>query len=484
MVRIPVAAFLSLTLCTLLAPRADAQPPRAGIDPAEVSRWDLETITLKKDGRKLSGLIRWEDRKQIEFVEVRRSAGEPMGRFVRVIGRERIANIERLDERERIRLSLRLRKFLQRTEILEGLLEDVELTESEFQEKSCLKYEGPWFTLRSRADEATTRLAIVRLEQVFAGFRTYLSPRSSRTRSQETLRIVILGSAPEYQQLLDERKSDIRQTAFFDTGRNEIIAGGQLASIASELDEIRVHHAKLTKELRQNREVAEKQTLALRAALRQSGNSQKKISLVVRAARVQWKKLRVQLKRQIDLASRRNDALYHEAFRRLYHEAFHAYLSNFVMEDGVTTVPRWLNEGWAQVFEAGLLEAGTLRVDAPSPERMQRLQNELRSEHSLSLKDVLTVPVNRFVVGHGRAADGPTTQESSRLYLYSWGLAYYLTFHRHLLGSSAMDEYLKVTEADSAKSDVARFEKLVGSPLEEFEAQWRKVMLSEKRRGG
>ena len=44
-------------------------------------------------------------------------------------------------------------------------------------------------------------------------------------------------------------------------------------------------------------------------------------------------------------------------FRRLYHEAFHAYLDNYVYESPGYEIPTWLNEGLAQVFAAGLLEA-------------------------------------------------------------------------------------------------------------------------------
>ena len=43
-------------------------------------------------------------------------------------------------------------------------------------------------------------------------------------------------------------------------------------------------------------------------------------------------------------------------FRRLAHEAFHAYLETYVYPRQAYDVPRWLNEGLAQTFEAGLLE--------------------------------------------------------------------------------------------------------------------------------
>lgn len=476
--RLAVLMLLSATFLWKGVVPVWAEPPsHVGIDPAEVARWPVEVITLKND-RQLTGLIRLKRPKYIEFVEVRRKPGEPMRRVVHVIRHDRIAKIKRLPERERIRLSIRLREFLKRTEILEGLLEDVELAAGEFEGRPCLCYEGPWFTLRSRADEATTRLAIVRLEQVFAGFRTYLAPRR---KPKSTLTIVLLGSSPEYQELLDSRRLDIRQTAFFDSERNEIVAGGRLASIASELEEVRIHHEQLSAELRQKRTAADEQIDLLRETLQRNGNSQKQITLAVREARGQWKTLRDQLNRKISLARRRNDGLYHQAFRHLYHEAFHAYLSNFVMEDAVSQVPRWLNEGWAQIFESGLLESGALRVDAPSPERLQRLREELEGDDPLTVADILTASPQRFHVGQNLSAGDAAALESSRLYLYSWGLAYHLTFHRRLLGSSAMEAYLGAADAKDPQDEVARFEELVGVPLKEFEAHWRRAILGNAR---
>lgn len=441
-----------------------------GIDPTEVVRWPLERVILK-NGKSLSGLVRHEGPKFIELVEVRRQPGEPMRRVVRLVRREKVESIERLDELGRLRLSMRLREFLRRTEVLEGMLEDIELARTEIEGRSWLQYGGPWFTMRSRADEATTRLAVVRLEQVFAGFRTYLVPR---IRPRQSLQIVILGSLPEYEALRAARNLDVKQTAFYDPTRNEIVAGGELASLAAELEKVTAHHESLLQQLRHDRELAERQIETLRRTLREAGNTTRQVSVAIRAAGAEWKKLWEDLDRQIKQARRRNDAVYQAMFRHLYHEAFHAYASNFVYEDAAERMPRWLGEGWAQIFEAGLLEAGALRVDAPSASRLERLKQELRGPNSLSVKDVLIAPDQQFTVIHEQSA-----VEMSRLYLYSWGLAYHLTFHRQLLGSSAMDEFLRVGKSQGPALDIVRFEKLVGQPLVKFEQAWREAMLKE-----
>jgi len=53
------------------------------------------------------------------------------------------------------------------------------------------------------------------------------------------------------------------------------------------------------------------------------------------------------------------------AFALLNHEAFHAYLANFVVSGESRRVPRWLNEGLAQVCESGVWEGETFRIDSP-----------------------------------------------------------------------------------------------------------------------
>ena len=58
--------------------------------------------------------------------------------------------------------------------------------------------------------------------------------------------------------------------------------------------------------------------------------------------------------------------------------------------------------------------------------------------------------------------------------MYAWGLVYYLTFEKHLLGTAALDQY--VEPAAAAKAPVERFEQLVGMPLPRFEAEWRQFV--------
>ena len=76
---------------------------------------------------------------------------------------------------------------------------------------------------------------------------------------------------------------------------------------------------------------------------------------------------------EMEKVAKANEAAFERAtrqlFQTLYHEAFHAYVGNFVYPpagkdhpDCPGELPRWLNEGMAQVFETAIFEAGELRI--------------------------------------------------------------------------------------------------------------------------
>jgi hypothetical protein len=141
--------------------------------------------------------------------------------------------------------------------------------------------------------------------------------------------------------------------------------------------------------------------------------------------------------------------------------------------DGTGELPRWLNEGLAQLFETAVVEAGEVRADHPDGERLQRAKDWLKGKNGgalVPLADLLAVGRDAFLASH---ADQKAA--SDRAYLSSWALAYYLTFDRRLIGTAAFRKYLV---AVNGGGDPKRaFAELVGQELPAFEKDWHSYLL-------
>ena len=335
-------------------------------------------------------------------------------------------------------------------------------------------YVGARFQLDSSADAQVTRRCIVRLEQMFRAFRQVL-PERREADAKRLLRIRLFGTNDSYYQYLREQGIPIRNPAYFDATRNEVVAGSDVRRFAEELAGVRRHHQQLLREQERLDRKWPRMKKELVDGLQAEGVDAAQRRRIVAAAQQRWEKQKAELKSRISTANRKNNTLLDDIVRRmlarLYHEAFHAYLENYVYDSQQHQVPRWLNEGLAQIFETGLLEADTLRIDSPTPEALLRLKKDLASKHPLSLAELLSADQTVFLVPHRRVANA-----SDRHYLYSWGLAYYLTFRKLLLGTDVLDGYVSRRAGRFPPTD--RFERLVGMPLDEFERQWRKHMLS------
>src|SRR5262249_21618885 len=109
-------------------------------------------------------------------------------------------------------------------------------------------------------------------------------------------------------------------------------------------------------------------------------------------------------RQEIDKTNQQNDEAFQnvtrQLFRTLYHEAFHAYLANFVSPPADNDVPRWLNEGLAQVFENAFIEGGELRVGQSDRARLAAAQAAARNKELVSVADLLRSGPKQFVVLH------------------------------------------------------------------------------------
>lgn len=484
-----MAACCSTAICIGVAPNlACAEPPPSsqsagGLDLANLAVWKLEELHLK-DGRVLPGLIQGEDAGGVDFLEIRRPADRPM--FFVMFWRfpsDKIDHLTRLPDADRKVLIDRVNAVRDRFRTEEASQAKIHLDRSGSGAKTVWHYGSetwrlgdgkPWLLLDSTADEETTRRSIVRIEQMFAAYREMLPPRAKPIRA---LDIKLFGTMGEYNDFLKSIGLNIENPAVFIADDNLLAAGSELSAYGQQLQTIRAHHAALRADYERRNKAMADRLADLRQQLAAGGYSASEQRSIIQLSESRWKQELADIDRRINIAERRNldqyDRLTAGMFARLFHEAFHAYLENYVYPQRNHDVPRWLNEGLAQIFETGQLEAGTLRLDAPHAERLKLLQADLRSAKPLSLAEVLSAEGSEFLVFHPGGAAA-----STRYYLYSWGLAWYLAFRQPVLGSAALDRY--VDPAAARIPPIARFEQLVGMPLEQFQSRWRAEMLQLK----
>jgi len=429
-------------------------------------QWQLERLLLN-DGTEYRGLIQARRESEYDFAEIVQPPGQPMYAVLRGIPLDSIKTVQRLPAADHEKLVDRFNAFRNRAVIEAGRIDQVDLHLETRDGVTFRVYRGDWFELWSTTDDEPTRRCVVRLEQIFRAYRTILPPR---TKPRGALQVYLYGSLAEYQARLRQLDLKLENAAFYAPSQRMIVAGSELTSFARRLTEVRSQSALAQKEfVRLDREFT-KGLAVLSNELKSKGFSPDEIAAELSHRKANWKN---EMKASLDAvqtAQRQNEAKFAEVtgqmFVRLYHEAFHAYLDHFVFPHDQHHVPRWLNEGLAQIFESGQLEGELLRIDAPAPERLTAMRQDLTQFGRMPLSEMLIAADAPFLVPHAYQA----VADDERMYLYAWWLAWYLTFDRDVLSSEALRAYL---DPAARKVDpIQRLERLVGQPLAEFERDW------------
>jgi hypothetical protein len=414
----------------------------AADDPAG-SAWQFDVVRLK-NGSVLRGLILEQTAAGIRFQDVRQKPGRPTVVFFTTITSAEIDEVERLEESERDQLRQRLRD-LGPEQSEKQKMGRIELEPCDWagQPNAGRRYRSDWFVLTSNAQEAVVRRAAVRLEQIYTAFARFLPPRATLARPTA---IELIRSRAEYAERLKAEGRTFINTAFYDPATNQIVCTGDLAQLGDKLEAAR-RESQL-----QRAEIDQREA---KLAKLYKGEDLTRLLQQTRAARA-----------EIAKAERANEGIFDKAaeqlFAVLYHEAFHAYLAGFVYPPGRAEVPRWLNEGLAQIFETALVEAGELRIGHADRQRLSRAKEAIRKGALVPIGQLVHAGAPQFLATH--AGD---RRASDQFYLTAWAVAHHLTFERRILGSPALDEYCRAL-AGGADPETA-FAGLTGQTTADYE---------------
>ena len=300
----------------------------------------------------------------------------------------------------------------------------------------------------------------MRLEQIYIAFARFLPPT---VKSGTPTRFMLATDPEEYKALLGPlNEAKLLNPAVYDPVGNRILCGTELKRLGDELQSARVFH---------------QQQLA--GLDRYEGGVRKlyKGDELTRHLKTVAAERRRVFRADVNNGTKFDDATA-RLFALLYHEAFHAYVGTFVYPTlkteevkagkGTGELPRWLNEGLAQVFETAVVEVGELRADHPDKDRLQRAKDWLKRKNGgalVPLGDLLTTGRDAFLASH---ADQKAA--SDRAYLTCWALAHYLTFDRRLIGTESFHKYLIAVNGGGDPKQA--FAALVGKDLATFEKDW------------
>ena len=417
---------------------------------ASAGSWKLESVQLA-DGKVRRGLILSQNERELELAEVVQPAAKPMYLIVWPISMTEVVKQNRLPSSERKKLQRRIRRYRNRARILAGALDRISLEKSVRDDQSIWTYGRREFQVESSLDEAETRRAIVAVEQINRALRLYLPPRVNPERP---VLWRLFDSEDEYRLRMQERGLAVKNPAVFFPKTNEIWIGTNWEAVRSQSRRIIEECNRRSDSLEQERRDLTKQLAKFKKRIIANGMSGTAATNEISLRRTTWEKSYKEKSSELAVVRRQAevtiDASRLKMHGRIYHEAFHAYLENSLFPSKQYAVPHWLNEGLAQVFQAGRIEDDALRIN--NPPKRPRLHSKPR------LRNYLTKNANRRTCG--LAMTDETDYYNSRL------LGFDLLINHRLHDRKVFEKFV----ADSAERPLKAFEELVGVPLSEYEA--------------
>jgi len=409
--------------------------------------WVFDIVRLTS-GTEFRGLIEKESPTQISFTAVQRQPGRPTVFFPTVFAKHEVSKVTRLSTAQREQLDLRIKNLRNEPESRKSRLKQLDLKRIDWDKKpnTGWRYESDWFVLESNSREYTVRQVAVRLEEIFASFGRFIAPKPV---GGATTTIRVFRSCDEYRQLLRQEGRQFDNAGYYETSRRLVVCSSDLESLAAKMAVVKKNHQKTIADNKQKETELKKHYKGT------------ELSRHLRPMQ--------DFRRDAEQAEKKNQLMFADSERNLFsllaHEAFHAYVDTGADLPPKSQLPRWLNEGLAQVFESAIMEGGELRLGHADPKRLERIKLMLRRRELLPLTDVLRTRPEQFCDDHANRAG-----QAEQRYLTAWALSMYLTFDRQLVGGRDFKAYLQSLAQGKDAED--SFNQWVGGKLGAVERDW------------
>ncbi len=179
------------------------------------------------------------------------------------------------------------------------------------------------------------RRCVVRAEQIFRAYRQLLPPQREHRTS---LRLVIFGSTDEYQRHVREAGLQIAGPAWFSASQNQVLAGGELNTFSRRLRQTQAQNEEVRRQYKALKSSFADRLAGLIQEMKQRGFSAAQIEQEVKLRSAAWQREYDEAMKRLELAQVQNEAAFakmtDQMFAQLYHEAFHAYVKNYVCVAG------------------------------------------------------------------------------------------------------------------------------------------------------
>jgi hypothetical protein len=417
-------------------------------------------VIILKDGDEHRGLIVSEDDDAVTFDLVMSGASVTKTLTMRTrIACEKIKEVRRLTGDQRSAARSHLENVKRQEERDARGEQDIRVEQTFWDSKDKKKriparmVELEHFVIEANTDEDFLRKAAHRLGKVFDAYKRHFGVDRNAAKK---VRVVIFNSMGQYYASIDNA---VKNPAFYAPDLKLVAAGCDIAAYRAAVDEARKRLGDLRKLLETEQARIDKARAKVRAIvdgyhrqIHTAGSTTPRGKAIMNLVRREERKWQIQvmkyekplkdIKRKIGEVNRRNERIFDERarhmLRTLYHEGFHAFLDQFLLEEElVKKVPRWLNEGLAQYFEEARVEGSRLILGQENRPKIAFLRKACREGKLVPMPKMLTAGAEDYLV-----RDTSDIENSTKHYLQAWCLIH-LASEKGRVTKEALERFVR-----------------------------------------